>query len=317
MAAWTKFESDEVGRYLAEARARERAPLADRKDAQREFFDAMKNHPDVVGERVGWLLNGSYGQGAGLKASQILESPRMNRQAALTILVGDAEWMTPAAMAVAAWKKLTPSQKAALAREVEQAIRAREAEVKREREYEASRDPRRRNKTSSTARKKHPRGHRTPGAPTFAKQAQISRKIRKLRHEGYGPKQAEAIAYRMAGVPPKKKRSRDPDGRYTVTESKVWVRDDGRTASPYGAVPWVTAGEKDRWKLVKRGYTVQDNVRGTIGIGRVPWSTRAEAQAWADKENARLAEIRARLSSAPISTVARKKTRASVTRRRT
>lgn len=42
------------------------------------------------------------------------------------------------------------------------------------------------------------RRHRTTGAPTFATQRYISRKIRKLRHEGYPPKQAEAIAYRYA-----------------------------------------------------------------------------------------------------------------------
>jgi len=81
--------------------------------------------------------------------------------------------------------------------------------------------------------------------------------------------------------------------RYDVIESKVWKRDDGATASPYGASPWTTASEEKRWKLITRGYTVRDNERGTIGIGRVPWATRAEAQAWADKETARLAELAA------------------------
>jgi hypothetical protein len=42
--------------------------------------------------------------------------------------------------------------------------------------------------------------HRTPGAPSFAKQKLISRKIRLLRREGYEPKQAQAIAYRMYGA---------------------------------------------------------------------------------------------------------------------
>ena len=52
------------------------------------------------------------------------------------------------------------------------------------------------------------RRHRSPNAPTFAKQRFISRKIRILRHEGYPPKQAEAIAYRYAGVPRRKARRR-------------------------------------------------------------------------------------------------------------
>lgn len=80
--------------------------------------------------------------------------------------------------------------------------------------------------------------------------------------------------------------------RFEVIESKHWVRDDGRTASLYGAVPWVSSSEEKRWKIVPRGYTVRDNERGTVGIGRVPWTTRTEAQAWVDKETARLEEAR-------------------------
>jgi hypothetical protein len=80
--------------------------------------------------------------------------------------------------------------------------------------------------------------------------------------------------------------------RFEVIESKHWVRDDGRTASIYGAVPWVSPSEEKRWKVVSRGYTVRDNERGTVGIGRQPWATRAEAQAWIDKETARLEEAR-------------------------
>ena len=81
--------------------------------------------------------------------------------------------------------------------------------------------------------------------------------------------------------------------RYEVIESKAWKHDDGRTASLYGAVPWTSASEEPRWKVVTRGYTIRDNMSGTVGIGRQPWKTRAEAQAWADKENKRLADLAA------------------------
>ena len=79
--------------------------------------------------------------------------------------------------------------------------------------------------------------------------------------------------------------------RYEVIESKAWKRDDGRTASLYGAVPWTSPSEEKRWKVVTRGYTVRDNVQGTVGIGRQPWATRAEAQEWVDKANTRLADL--------------------------
>lgn len=53
-------------------------------------------------------------------------------------------------------------------------------------------------KTRSERDRQH--RHRTPGAPSFAKQKLISRKIRLLVREGYDPKQAAAIAYRMYGA---------------------------------------------------------------------------------------------------------------------
>ena len=105
-------------RELTEARntltALRRAPLADRKEAQAEFLKAMRNDPELVAERLGWLLNGSYGYGSMLMAKQALASPRMNRSAALTQMVGAFEWMAPEDMVRAAWKKLSASEKAAL-----------------------------------------------------------------------------------------------------------------------------------------------------------------------------------------------------------
>jgi hypothetical protein len=59
--------------------------------------------------------------------------------------------------------------------------------------------------------------------------------------------------------------------RFDVIESKHWVRDDGRTASIYGAVPWTSRGE---------------------------------AQAWIDKETARLEEARRLLKGASYPTKA-------------
>ena len=119
-------------RELTEARnkltALRRAPLADRKEAQAAFFEAMRDDPKLVAERLGWLLNGSYGYGSMLMAKQVLASPRMNRSAALTQMVGAFEWMTPEDMVRAAWKKLSASEKAALERAVQGAITSAQSE---------------------------------------------------------------------------------------------------------------------------------------------------------------------------------------------
>lgn len=105
-----------------------RAPLSDRKEAQADFLKAMRDDPELVAERVGWLLGGSYGYGSMVLAKRVLASPRMNRSAALTQMIGAFEWMTPEEMGRAAWKKLTKSEQAALERAVQSAIRDAESE---------------------------------------------------------------------------------------------------------------------------------------------------------------------------------------------
>jgi hypothetical protein len=103
-----------------------RAPLADRKEAQAKFLGAMRDHPEIVGERIGWLLGGNYGYGQMLLAKQVLASPRMNRSAALTQMVGAYEWQSPEELSRAAWKKLSASEQAQLEREVQEAIASAE-----------------------------------------------------------------------------------------------------------------------------------------------------------------------------------------------
>jgi len=88
----------------------------------------MRDRPQVVGERVGWLLDGNYGYGSMLLAKRVLGSPRMNRSAALTQMVGAFEWQSPEDMTRAAWKKLSASEKARLESEVQSAIQSAESE---------------------------------------------------------------------------------------------------------------------------------------------------------------------------------------------
>jgi hypothetical protein len=70
--------------------------------------------------------------------------------------------------------------------------------------------------------------------------------------------------------------------KYEAIESKSWLRDDGRTASVYGALPWTSPSEAPRWRLVSRGWTVCNPLTGEIGVGRPPCATRELAQALAD-----------------------------------
>jgi hypothetical protein len=107
-AEYEQRELREANQRLTEV---ERAPLADRKEAAVEFLAAMRDDPDLVAERVGWLLDGNYGYGQMLMAKRVLGAPRMNRVAALTQMVAAFEWSSPGAMTREAWKKLTKARK--------------------------------------------------------------------------------------------------------------------------------------------------------------------------------------------------------------
>lgn len=113
-------EAREFNRQLDEV---ERGSLAERKEAAASFYEAMAHDPGLVAERVGWLLNGSYGYGSYKAAMDVARRPRMNRAALLTQWTGALEWMSPMRMTIASWKKLTPAQKkhldAAVMREIE------------------------------------------------------------------------------------------------------------------------------------------------------------------------------------------------------
>jgi hypothetical protein len=108
----------------------ERAPLRDRKEAQQSFLEAMRERPAIVASRIGWLLDGNYGYGPMVMAKQVLGSPRMNREAALTQMIAVHEWMVPRRMAAEAWKKLTSAEKASLSEAVAEEIREAEEEAR-------------------------------------------------------------------------------------------------------------------------------------------------------------------------------------------
>ena len=123
-----EYERREIAEAHQKLREVERAPLADRKEAAASFFEAVRDRPEVVAERVGWLLGGNYGYGSMILAKRILGSPHTNRSAALTQMIAVFEWSSPGAMTRAAWKKLTKGQQAALEKAVQAEIRSAESE---------------------------------------------------------------------------------------------------------------------------------------------------------------------------------------------
>ena len=118
------YEDREAREHQRALREVESAPLVDRKEACAQFHEAMRDRPEIVGERVGWLLDGNYGYGSMRAAERVLAlGPRANKVAQLTHLIGALEWRCPARMAISAWKKLTAEQRRALDAAVARAMR--------------------------------------------------------------------------------------------------------------------------------------------------------------------------------------------------
>ena len=116
--AYEVSEAQEFRREMAEA---EQGSIEERKESAHEYFLAMRDSPSLVGERVGWLIDGNYGYGAMQAAKRIISSPRMNRSASLSQIVAALEWKCPQKMAASAWNKLTSVQKTNLEWEVSKA----------------------------------------------------------------------------------------------------------------------------------------------------------------------------------------------------
>ncbi len=127
MESTAAYESRALREAVNKEREVESSPLSERKEAQANFLEALKD-PALVAERLGWLIDGNYGQGEMMRAKQVVKSPRMNRRAALTLMIGVYEWQCPSAMGIAAWKKLSKAEKDMLDRAVDIVISEAEKE---------------------------------------------------------------------------------------------------------------------------------------------------------------------------------------------
>lgn len=118
-------EMNEINIFFNDLKRVDKLPLADRKANAQRFSEELHSPGglEVVAERVGWLLDGSYGQGAQIKAMQVARSPRMNQAAYLVQTTAALEWLVPPAMTIAAWRTLTTAQRTKLDRLVKAEIK--------------------------------------------------------------------------------------------------------------------------------------------------------------------------------------------------
>lgn len=175
-----EYERNERTRFYNQLREIERAPLADRKEACREFFEAMRDDPALVAERVSWLLDGNYGFGSYQAAGEVARNTRMNRVAWLTQIIGALEWQCPQRMLIAAWKKLSPSERENLRRYVDRVLQGWLKEQARQAaEGSNGRDPRRRARARRAGRRRDPASYPSTPAGARAYKNRIEAMMRK------------------------------------------------------------------------------------------------------------------------------------------
>lgn len=108
------YHDNEMKRFYTQVKEIDTLPRADKAENKARLLECWTTYPEIFAERIGWLLNGTYGYGAMIKALQIADNHRMNRTAGLSHLAACLEWSTNQAAAVAAWKTLTTTQQAKL-----------------------------------------------------------------------------------------------------------------------------------------------------------------------------------------------------------
>ena len=121
------YERDEDRQHFNHMQEVEKAPLAERKEAEKDTMDHLKD-PESFAQRAEWLHQGNYGHGAMRAAHRILAAPRMNREAALTQLTAAYEHRSPGRHTVAAWKKLSPEEQKNLSTHMQGVIKGWEEE---------------------------------------------------------------------------------------------------------------------------------------------------------------------------------------------
>lgn len=107
----TQYEQNEARELSSKLHGIEYAPLAERKEGQHDWFEAMSERPENIARNVNWLLTGNYGFGALQRAESILAmNANANKVAQLALLVAALDWNCSQAFAIRAWKDLTKAQ---------------------------------------------------------------------------------------------------------------------------------------------------------------------------------------------------------------
>lgn len=109
----TEYHITELNNFAKRIARLDLAPLAERKTAQEDASELMRNLP-IVERNLDWLLAGNYGYAEQYQAKRIAEMKRGNRAAQAMQLLAALDCYCPARECTEAWKTLSDAEKSAL-----------------------------------------------------------------------------------------------------------------------------------------------------------------------------------------------------------
>ena len=111
MMSQAEYERIERERFNRDLDAPKHLGHRERKENRSEFREDCQERPDIVAERVSWLIAGNYGYGCYQQARLMLENKRMNRRSWFCQIIAALEWQITRDDAIKVWKELTKEQR--------------------------------------------------------------------------------------------------------------------------------------------------------------------------------------------------------------
>jgi len=108
--------------FLRDMARADRGSAKDKRAAMKLFAEHAADDPELVAERISWLLAGHYGKGAYDRACELVGSRFVKPTTHLIALIATLEWMVPQSRVNEAIKELTHEQLKRLHDAVELAV---------------------------------------------------------------------------------------------------------------------------------------------------------------------------------------------------
>ena len=135
-----EYHDREMKRLFKRIEDIEKAPLSERREGREDYLRGLRDNPDIIAERVTWILNGAYGYAEQFRAKYILENcKRKSAVVQLAYLVAAFDDSCPQVFAAQAFKKLMPEQQEKINNLIAQEVEDWEKEQKEEKERQTER----------------------------------------------------------------------------------------------------------------------------------------------------------------------------------